>query len=432
MKQLPEGIPVAAALLVLAALFLVRGLLPPLQRIETDFPNYYTAGRLVAEGSDLSRLYDDAWFQEQIHRSGIPEQGKFSPFPPPTALLFAPLSLLPPIEALRVMTMLNLVLLLASVMLLSKILSLTPARAALLVLVSGAGLWNCFRFGQLYVALSASVILGYYLFIKGRPLLAGIAFGILIPVKYYPVIFLPYFLVKKEWRVVLGAAGSAAALGALSVAVMGWEVHREFLLHILGKHLASDFSGQTPYATAFQSWDSLLHRLFMYHPEENPSPLVNAPVLIPVLKLLIAGSILAATSVVLWKVRTAADSIFREASFAMLGILPLVLAPGTATYHFVLLWLPGGLLLRHLQATGARKLFYSAGALYSLLGFLPYGLLSRISETFGFAPIAYPRLILILALLAVSCAGALASLNPALSLNERAWEPPWVFRGRRA
>ncbi len=432
MRQLPDGIPVAAALLVLAALFLVRGLLPPMQRIQTDFPNYYTAGRLVAEGGDLSRLYDDAWFQEQIHKSGIPEQGKFSPFPPPTALLFAPLSLLPPLEALRVMTVLNLILLLASIVLLSKILALTPARAALLVLVSGAGLWNCFGFGQLYVAVSASVILGYYLFIKGRPLLAGIAFGILIPLKYYPVIFLPYFVIKKEWRVVLGAAGTAVAIGALSVAVMGWDVHRDFILHVLGSHLASDFSGQTPYATAFQSWDSLLHRMFVYHPEENPSPLVNVPVLLPVLKVLIAGSILTATSIMVWKLRTAPDSIFREASFAMLGILPLVLAPGTATYHFVLLWLPGGLLLRYLQATGLRKLFYCAGALYSLLGFIPYRAFSRMSEALGFAPIAYPRLFVILALLAVSCAGALVSLNPARTLNERAWEPPWAYRGRRA
>ncbi len=75
-----------AATLLCAALGLllwVRGIAPAVSRIDTDFPNYLTAARIVADGGPAARLYDDAWFQQQMRDYGIgdPKQGKFAPFP---------------------------------------------------------------------------------------------------------------------------------------------------------------------------------------------------------------------------------------------------------------------------------------------------------------------------------------------------------------
>ena len=80
-----------ATLLVLAglaALVVARGVMPALYAIQSDFPNYFTSAKIVADGGDTARLYDDAWFQEQMRRYGVGEHftGKFSPFPPATAL----------------------------------------------------------------------------------------------------------------------------------------------------------------------------------------------------------------------------------------------------------------------------------------------------------------------------------------------------------
>src|SRR5438552_3627638 len=80
----------AAALLVaLASFVLVRGVVPALTTIDSDFPNYFAAARIVAAGGSAERLYDDSWFQQQIRRElpGVEPRGKFGPFPPPTALL---------------------------------------------------------------------------------------------------------------------------------------------------------------------------------------------------------------------------------------------------------------------------------------------------------------------------------------------------------
>ena len=79
---------VASGLLVLLALFVFyRGVLPGFRQVDSDFPNYYTAAKIVADGKDVNRLYDDSWFQSQIRSYGMQLQGKFSPFPPVTALV---------------------------------------------------------------------------------------------------------------------------------------------------------------------------------------------------------------------------------------------------------------------------------------------------------------------------------------------------------
>ena len=186
----------AAVLLSIALTFvlIVRGVVPATSKIDSDFPNYFTAAKIVADGGNIERLYDNGWFDEQMHRyrtwTGIP--GKFSPFPPPTALLLIPLTRLAPLNALRAMTAVNMACLICSIVLLTRILSLSLVESTVLVLLSGSAVLNAFRLGQPYIPVSLSCILGYYAYLKGRPLLAGLCFGLFVPVKYFPVVFLIY------------------------------------------------------------------------------------------------------------------------------------------------------------------------------------------------------------------------------------------------
>src|SRR5271156_4617242 len=91
----------SAALLLFVALILLlaaRGIVPASSKDETDFPNYFTAAKIVADGGDTDRLYDNGWFQDQMsrYRIGKASEGQFKPFPPPTALLLLPLARLQP------------------------------------------------------------------------------------------------------------------------------------------------------------------------------------------------------------------------------------------------------------------------------------------------------------------------------------------------
>src|SRR6266481_6451494 len=94
-----------------------RGIVPALSKIDTDFPNYFTAAKIVADGGNTDRLYDNGWFQDQMRRYqiGKASEGAFSPFPPPTALLLVPLARLKPLDALRIMTGVSVVCLICSI-----------------------------------------------------------------------------------------------------------------------------------------------------------------------------------------------------------------------------------------------------------------------------------------------------------------------------
>jgi low affinity Fe/Cu permease len=154
--------PVAILLFIALVLILVaRGIVPALSKIDTDFPNYFTAAKIVADGGDTNRLYDNLWFQEQMRRyqMGKPSEGEFKPFPPPTALLLVPLTRFEPQNALRIVTGVSVLCLVCSIALLARILSWSIPDSGALILLSGYAVLNTLRLGQPYILVSLSCIL---------------------------------------------------------------------------------------------------------------------------------------------------------------------------------------------------------------------------------------------------------------------------------
>jgi hypothetical protein len=418
----------AAILLLLALIYVVgsRGVVPALSTTDSDFGNYLTAAKIVADGRDAAPLYDDAWFAEQMHRygtwNGIP--GKFTPFPPPTALLLTPLARLQPLDALRVMTCISLMALAASIALLTRILSWSRIAAALLVLGSGYAVLNVLRFGQPYVLVSLACIAGFQARRVGRPWLAGVCLGLFVPLKYFPVVLLAYFGWRREWRIVLGGAAAALAVCLVSVAVLGWPVHHEFLVSVLPDHLVGRISMQDPFTASFQSFDSLARRLFVFDAAANPEPLFAAAGVRVAVLAIVKGGILLATLVTLARISRWGESAVAP-SVGLLGIVTLLLAPATATYHFVLLWLPVGLLVAYF--IGRRRLAAAASILgaYALIGFFPYGWFNRFEARGALTVLAYPRLGLLCAMFiaAIYCLNASASQDGVTRERAQAGSP---------
>lgn len=380
--------------------FVVRGVVPAVTVIQTDFPNYYTAGVIARSSSGAERLYDDAWFQQRISDQGLTQQGKFSPFPPPTAVLFVPLSLLQPLDALRTLTALNILFLAGSITLLSRLFRFTLLDSIVFVLLSGWGLVNSFRFGQLYIALSFCMLAAAYAQRQGSHVASGMAIGSMLPVKYFPLILLFDATLKRRWRAVVWAVLISGAIVTTSVAVLGWEPHRQWLMHVLINHLQGNLSQQDPYAFTFQSLHSLLRRMFVFDAQRNPLPLVNSTmlynvVLYTIMSLLIASAVVATMRILRRDPTT-------EKNLTVLSTLTLLLAPATATYHFVLLWLPVGILLRHYLDNGERTLALVTLCIYAAIGFLPYSWFERFSGQGIATIVAYPRLLLMAVLYLLS------------------------------
>jgi hypothetical protein len=385
---------------VLALLLVARGIVPALSKIDTDFPNYFTAAKIVADGGNVDRLYDDSWFQEQMRRYQIGHTpgGKFTPFPPPTALLLVPLTGLEPLDALRVMTVVSVLCLICSTLLLAKILVWSRIDSTVFVLLSGYAVHNSLRFGQPYILVSLSCILGYYALGKGKPLLGGMCFGLFAPIKYFPVVILIYFAFRKQWRVVLGGAVMILAVTWVSVGVLGWKIHQDFLAGVFGNHLTGNAAVLDRFSASYQSFDTLFRRLFLFDAAANPQPLFSSPGLASIGAPVAKAAIFLAAIATLVKLARSGAATVTAPAIGILGILTLLLAPATATYHFVLLWLPVALLIGYFLRQGARFYAYFILGAYALIGFFPYGYAYRFEGHGGLTVLAYPRLFLLLAM----------------------------------
>ncbi len=400
MRDLGHGkLPVFLVEAFLVYVLLIRGVLPALTSIGTDFPNYYTAGRLVLSGDQVRRLYDDAWFQEKITSEGIQQQGKFSPFPPVTALISAPLGFFSPLTALRIVTFANLLAIALSAVFLSRLAQLSFNTSFIIVLLSGIGLANCVRFGQMYILVSLSMILALYFYRAHRAVLAGALLGLWIPVKYFPAILLVYFVVKREWRVVIAAVATACLVIAASVAALGWEIHRQYLLSVLGGHLAGELTLQSPFSPVFQSFSSLYHSLFLEDVALHPRALFPSQFAFWIftwLTLCVIVAFIARTMVRLHYSVLGADT-----AISVLFLGALLAAPATATYHGVLLWAGAGLLWKELDDTGGPWPRAVLAGLYATMGFLPYSMFFRFYDEGVFTILAYPRLMILCTLFAL-------------------------------
>lgn len=392
-------------LLVLAAYVLLRGVMPAFTAITDDFPEYFTSATIVRNGEDAAKLYDGAWFREQTHRYKVGSQqnpGEFKPYPPATALLLTPLTGFQPLTALRIVTVLNVLWLICAMLLVNRIFAWRAIDSALFILLAGWALHSGLRFGHPYILISTCCLLGYYLYQRRMLWLAGVSVGVFVPVKYYPVIVLAGFALHRQWRVVAGAGIAIAAVVLVSIGVLGWHVHQIFLLDVLFNHLAGHIDPGPAFTAVFQSFDTLFSRLFIFDPERNPHPLVAAP-LAATVAIVSTKSVLvlvAAAAVVKLARGAAANAI--APTIGILGVLMLLIAPGSGTYAFVLLWLPVALLIDYFLSQGARVPAYLILAAYVLIGFIPYGHTYPFEGRGGLTVLAYPRLFLLLAMFVVT------------------------------
>jgi hypothetical protein len=386
-----------------------KGIVPAMSEVTADFPGYFTSARIVIDGQETQRLYDDDWFRQQIRRYGLESAknpGKFAPFPPPTALLLVPLARYEPLTALRIVTVVSVLCLIGSIFLLARILAWNPVDSALFILSSGLAIIGGLRCGQPYIVISMFCILGYYLYLQRRPWLAGLCLGLFVPIKYFPIIILAYFAFRREWKVVMGGAAAIAAVGLLSIAVLGWKVHEIFILSVFGNHLIGRLSLQdqtVPFTAVYQSFDTLFARLFVFDPARNPQPLVAAPLLRTVSLIAVKGSILLIAVAALAKLAGRGAAGAAAPSIGILGIVLFLIAPATATYTCALLWLPVALLINHFLRNDARTPAYFMLGAYAFIGFIPYNYVYPFEGHGGLSVLAYPRLLVLFAMF-IGCA----------------------------
>jgi hypothetical protein len=347
------------ALLAFAlGLFVWRGLLPAWNRLLTDFPNYYLAGRLLREGFPLDRLYDWEWLQRQKDHLGLDQSlVGYVPLTIFSALPIAPLTLLPALVAKQCWLVFNLMLLPAIGWLLREITGMPFRRVALIGLLAVVPLRTNFQFGQQHLFVLFLLSVATWCTFRDHDVGAGAALAVAAVLKLYPAALVLLLVRKRRWRVLASMAVVGLLLGAVGIALWGIEPWRVYVVEIVPRAV---LRGEVtdPYDTHMSSLAGMLRRLLIFEPELNPHPLVHAPWAFALLQPLFVAAILVPG---LWLMSAGRASPERERlDWAATLAFVLLLSTGTPTYHLCALILSAVLavdcLLRAQWVTQARAL----------------------------------------------------------------------------
>jgi hypothetical protein len=345
------------------------GIIPGWKKITSDFPNYYVSAKLFSAHKDLSVLYDNNLFNEKIKEYGINAAGQFIPYSPPNALVFLPLTSFDPLTAKRVWIFFNVCLIFLCGFLIQRITQWNFILSLNVLLLSGFSMANDFYLGQIYLFLTALLLLGYLFFLKNKTLITSCCWGTLMALKYLPVIFFPALLMKKKFRIAVGAFGIVILINIFCLLIFGTEVYLAFIEKAFMPHVTGNRPEGAMYSLKYQSWDSLLHSLFIYDEQFNPIPVFNFISGYIIIKLLIYSVVICLLT--FFHIKSLKTKYFFEITFSMSVISLLILEPSSATYHELFLILPVILLLKLLDDTNQQRHKFYLLMLFSAIGFLP-------------------------------------------------------------
>lgn len=373
-----------------------KGIYPACTEIRSDFPNYYVSSKLLLDGGNLSNLYNNDWFNDRISSYGIMEKGKFAPFPPPTAFVMLPMAVFEPISAKRIWTIINILLLIPLVRLFSKVSGLTNRQSLLFILMSGIALVNNFYLGQIYLLI---LLFMFVAFVEvGKNKLAGLCLAAGIALKYFPVVILPSMFVAKRFKAIAFTAIGLIALALLSIIIIGMKPCNDFINQVLFSHLNGKLEGQSPYASAFQSWNSFWMNVFVKDDVLNPHPVFDHSNLFAVAKMITDISLLGILLYTIYRLKSSPH--FSEITVVLFSLFAFALSPASASYHFLLLLLSLAILLRLFQKD-ERMIAWIALFVVSV-GFSGF-VMDQLNQHVQFLPLRFYRLWLINGFFIFSC-----------------------------
>src|SRR3984957_7257172 len=352
---------------VLILLFVMHGLVPGWRILNTDFPNYYltAALRLQAATVDrvgVDRVYEWIWFQRhKDHREIAQPLVGFVPNPPLCAAPILPIASLPALGAKRIWIVFNLALLAASLWIMRRVTRLPWRHLLLVTSLCVIPLRTNFMFGQYYVVILFLLCVACLSFVRGHPFTAGNLLAAAGWLKLFPAVFLLLFLRKREWRAIAGLLCGTAALGAASVLIFGFGIHQVWFAEVLPRALRGDLVG--PYALQWSSFTSLWHRLFLFEPELNPSPLVNSAWLYAAAQALTGTLLLFAFLFSTSREKNAETTAWEWSAFVPLLLL-LSSMPGP--YHYCVLIFSAILGVAYLAGKGEWRSALLLGILYAV------------------------------------------------------------------
>ena len=117
--------------------------------------------------------------------------------------------------------------------------------AALILLLNFAPFFETLAGLQLELPILTLLLLCAIFFSRGMGVLAGVALGMCVMLKVYPIFLLLYFGLRARWSVVVGCAGTMVAITLGTIWVIGPEQNARYFFEIL-PHITGELPSYSP------------------------------------------------------------------------------------------------------------------------------------------------------------------------------------------
>lgn len=231
--------------------------------VNSDFPNYYVSAQLLLKGQ-LYDAYNVDIFNRHIQSFNKDARGLFVMYPPTTALLALPISCFDLLTAKRIWILLSLSAGIGIISLVSKLCSLKTIDAACLLLLSGFNLYNDIMLGQVYVCMLFLLLSGWYYYIKQAKLSTGLTWGFIAAIKFLPLFFIPFLLLKKQYRLVAVLGLSFVLIHCITWAVGGLSAYSAFIHVFIKNYVEGQVANTKALSLQYQSIEVLTNLLPQY------------------------------------------------------------------------------------------------------------------------------------------------------------------------
>jgi len=222
----PLAVIVTIAAVVLLAAVSAGNSSAPAENLGGDYPAFYGAGQIAAEG-DWDDLYDlDRQIEAQagLYPASEGAVARFFAYPPQVAAAYQPLSALDYHWSFVVHTLLMALLLWAAVLLVRPMIPWLTGRVALATAIALV-FWPMFRAvtGGSNTAFTMFLIAAAWRLVHDdRQVAAGFVLAVLLFKPQLAVPIIGLFVLGRYWRVVIGAAVGAVAFYATGAVLQGW------------------------------------------------------------------------------------------------------------------------------------------------------------------------------------------------------------------
>lgn len=320
-----------------------------------DFLPYHVAGKLAADGNwhpltDYAATggfeADSGPFLNSFHKYFFPQSTIAVRwiYLPAYVWIFRPLAEMKFPEAARVWLLINGFLALISIVLLCRarpysekndIIFFRTAWFIFLGLTFQPILDNLWH-GNVSVLIFVFFCLSYYFLKANRNFLAGLILGVIVPLKFYPGIFILYFIWRRNWRLVTGVVAGCLGVIIVSLFTVGWEGNRAYFQMVLGEMSSGGIA-----AFNDQSISGFLLHVFKYG-DVNAWLNTPAPFGFTILRLVM---VVAMAGPVIWVMRrppekTTDPTAAQDLDLALVIFVMLLASPITWYHYYTWLLFP--------------------------------------------------------------------------------------------